>query len=277
MLLGRGSSGVVRRSQQRAGARFYLPKSSTPFKHWKRVTNPIEESQRLDLVAGRYDPSDPATEFDFYLKRLQAKAIGGWLLGERVLEMGCATGELASLVAEGASVYEIVEGSTQNIDATRARVPHAIFHHALFEDFTPSTPFSDILLVCALEHVIDPRDVLARASRWLQPGGRMHVVVPNANSFHRHVGTAMGILERTTDLSDSDLRIGHRRVYDIDSLLSDFRKAGLQPLHWQGIFLKVLSNKQMLDWDWSLIQALDEVARLVPGHAAELYVVAVAG
>jgi hypothetical protein len=29
----------------------------------------------------------------------------------------------------------------------------------------------------------------------------------------------------------------------------------------------------MLGWDWDLIQAIDGVAHLVPGHSAELYVV----
>ena len=232
------------------------------------------EEARLDHVAGRYDPSDPATEFDYYLKRLQAKAIRTWLRGGRVLELGCATGELTSLLVDAADDYHVVEGSARNIEVAEKRVPAATFHHSLFETFKPDAPFSDVLIVCALEHVEDPVEILELARGWLEPGGRIHVVVPNADSLHRHVGVAMGILGRTTDLSDSDVRIGHRRVYDVAALLADVRRAGLSPLHWQGIFLKVISNAQMLGWDWSLIHALDEVSQRFPAHASELYVIA---
>lgn len=240
------------------------------------TTPPASESEesRLDHVAGQYDPSDPASEFDYYLKRLQAKAIRTWLRGGRVLELGCATGELSSLLVDAAEDYDVVEGSARNIEVAAARVPGARFHHSLFETFTPEEPYSDVLIVCALEHVEDPVEILQLASGWLEPGGRIHVVVPNADSLHRHVGVAMGILGRTTDLSDSDVRIGHRRVYDIASLLDDVGKAGLAPLHWQGIFLKVISNAQMLGWDWALIHALDDVSQRFPADASELYVIA---
>lgn len=233
-----------------------------------------QETERLDDVAGRYDPSNPAEEFDYYLKRLQVKAIRTWLRGDRVLEMGCATGELTSLLAGEVGDYHVVEGSARNIEVAESRVPAVTYHHALFEDFAPETPYTDVLLVCALEHVDEPVDILRSSAEWLEPGGRMHIIVPNAESFHRHVGVAMGILEAVTDLSESDVRIGHRRVYDITSLLADVRDAGLVSAQWQGIFLKVISNRQMLGWDSALIDALDEVARRFPANASELYVIA---
>jgi hypothetical protein len=51
-------------------------------------------------------------------------------------------------------------------------------------------------------------------------------------------------------------------------------RAGLRTVHWEGIFLKMLANRQMLGWDWELIAAMDRVGKRFPMHCAELYLVA---
>jgi trans-aconitate methyltransferase len=233
------------------------------------------DNERLDEIAARYDPSRPDLEFDYFLKRLHREVVGPWLRGERVLEMGCATGELTSLLAPLAKEYHVVEGSARNIDAARRRVPDVTFFHSLWEEFRPTTTYSDIVLCNALEHARDPVPLLANVREWLDVGGRIHVVVPNSESIHRHVGVAMGMLASTTSLSEADVRIGHYRVYSIDTLLKDVNASGFVSQHWQGIFFKVLSNPQMLGWDWELIHALHQVGQRFPAHCAELYVNAV--
>ena len=230
------------------------------------------ETERLDRIAATYDPSNPDEEFDYFLKRLHREVVGPWLLGARVLEMGCSTGELTSLLSPLAKEYHVVEGSQKNIDVAKRRVPTGTYFHSLWEDFTPNTEYSDIVLSNALEHAREPVPLLERLRDWLGADGRIHIVVPNSESLHRHVGVAMGMLESSTALSESDLRIGHYRVYSIETLLADVRAAGLLPRHWQGIFLKVLSNRQMLGWNWELIHALHEVGQRLPAHCAELYV-----
>jgi trans-aconitate methyltransferase len=233
-------------------------------------------TDELETIADRYDPSDSSQEFDFHLKRVQATAIRTMLAGNTVLELGCATGELSGLVAPGIDHYEVVEGSSKNIEVSRARVPNAIFHCSLWEDFETERRYSDILIVCALEHVDEPVPLLERSARWLAPGGRIHVIVPNADSLHRMVGVEMGLIAERTAPSESDLRIGHRRVYSIETLTRDIHTAGLEVMHWEGLFLKVLANSQMLDWDPQLIQALAVVGRRFPGNCAELYAVVTA-
>jgi SAM-dependent methyltransferase len=232
------------------------------------------ESDRLETIAVDYDPSNPEEEFDYFTKRLHVEVIAPWMHRDHVLEMGCATGELTSLMTSHATRYDVVEGSARNVAVASERVPDARFFTSLWEDFEPVERYSDILLVCALEHVIDPVDILRRAAAWLRPRGRVHIVVPNADSFHRQVGVEMGILGRRDELSESDHRIGHRRVYDLDGVVADVRRAGLAPVHWQGIFLKILSNRQMLGWSWELIRALHQVGQRYPAQCAELYVAA---
>jgi len=233
-----------------------------------------DEVARLDAVAAVYDPSDPAKEFDYHTKRLHVEVMHPFIRGRHLLEMGCATGELTSLLVNHAERYDVVEGSSRNVEVTRSRVPEATYFCELWENFAPPERYSDVVLNCALEHVEDPVQTLSRARGWLEEGGVIHVVVPNADSIHRLVGVEMGIIEDRKSLSDSDVRIGHRRVYDLDGLLADLRAAGLEPVHWQGIFLKVVSNRQMLDWDPALIHALHAVGQRFPNHCAELYAVA---
>ena len=241
------------------------------------MNDPSAEIARLEAVAEVYDPSNPAEEFDYHTKRLHVEVMQPFIRGRHLLEMGCATGELTSLLVGTGARYDVVEGSSRNIDATRARVPQATYFCALWEEFSPAERYSDIVLNCALEHVEDPVSTLARAREWLDGDGVIHVVVPNADSIHRLVGVEMGILEGRRSLSESDRRIGHRRVYDLDHLISDVRAAGLQPVHWQGIFFKVVSNQQMLGWDPRLIHALHTVGQQFPSNCAELYVVAKPG
>jgi trans-aconitate methyltransferase len=230
-------------------------------------------SNRLDEIAAAYDPSNPDVEFDYYLKRLQAAALAPWLRGRQILELGCATGELSSLLAPLSDNYFVVEGSQRNIDAARSRVATATFVHSLWEDFEPEHSFTDIVACNALEHVVDPLKLLGRTRDWLAPDGRLHVIVPNGLSLHRLVGVEMGMLREPLDLSEGDRAQGHMRNYTIDSLCADMTAGSYQVVHWQGIFLKVLSNRQMLGWDWDLIRAIDRVGRRLPEHCAELYLI----
>jgi trans-aconitate methyltransferase len=229
--------------------------------------------ERLDEIAAVYDPSNPDVDFDYYFKRLQAAALRPWFRGREILELGCATGELSSLLSPESDRYYVVEGSQRNIDAARSRVPTATFVHALWEDFEPERTFTDIVACNALEHVDEPIRLLGRARSWLEPGGRLHAVVPNGLSLHRLVGVELGMLCEPLELSEGDRAQGHVRNYTIDLLRGDIRAGGYDVAHWQGIFLKVVSNRQMLGWDWDLIQALDRVGRRFPEHSAELYVV----
>jgi 2-polyprenyl-3-methyl-5-hydroxy-6-metoxy-1,4-benzoquinol methylase len=230
---------------------------------------------RLDEIAAGYDPSDPSQHFDYHLKRLQVRAMSRLLSGDRVLELGCATGELTSLLAPLAKTYDVVEGSATNVEIARARVPGARFVLSMWEDYEPAERYSDVVMCNALEHVEQPVALLERVRGWLEPGGRAHVVVPNAYSFHRLVGVEMGFQPDPVTLTAGDTAQGHARNYTPDALLADLRTGGFDVVHSEGIFLKVLANRQMLDWDPSLIAALDRVAKRVPEHAAELYAVAV--
>ncbi len=232
------------------------------------------DAATLDAIGRAYDPSNPAEQFDYWLKRLQIGCIAGRLRGEAVLELGCATGEFTTLLAPLVRTLDVVEGSAYNIEVASVRVPDARFVHSMWEEFRPEHRYSDVVMCNALEHVGAPVALLEHVATWLEPGGCLHVVVPNGLSLHRLVGVEMGMLPEPLHLSEGDIAQGHTRNYTLDTLLADVRAAGLSSVHVQPVFLKVLPNREMLDWDWSLVQALHRVAQRFPEHGAELYVVA---
>ena len=232
------------------------------------------DSERLDEIAREYDPSDRTRQFDYWLKRLQVRTMAPWLRGGRVLELGCATGELTSLLEPLVERYDVVEGSPHNVEVASARVPNAHFTLSMWEDFEPGAEYSDIVMCNALEHAQDPHALLVRVRAWLGAQGRIHVVVPNGHSLHRLVGVELGFLPEPLPLTEGDRAQGHLRNYTVDTLVAEVRGAGLQVTNLQPVFLKLLSNPQMLSWDSDLIDAIHTVAQRFPEHGAEIYAVA---
>jgi SAM-dependent methyltransferase len=144
--------------------------------------------------------------------------------------------------------YVIVEGSAAAIEALRAarELPPVVeVVHGFFEDFTPTGPVDAVEMGFVLEHVEDPALVLARFARFVRPGGRVVVVVPNARALHRVVGHEAGLLDDVHRLSAEDLRLGHRRYFDLTSLTRLVLDAGLRIVTVEGVFLKPLPTAQL--------------------------------
>ncbi len=234
-----------------------------------------DRTKQLDEIARGYDPSNPSEQFDYWLKRLQVETVADRIHGGSAIELGCATGELTALLAPLFRRYTVVEGSAHNIGAAQQRCPSVEFVHSLWEDFRPTDgAVTDAILFNAVEHVERPIELLRLVASWLEPGGLVHIVVPNGQSLHRLIGVEMGLQPDPLSLTAGDLAQGHVRNYTLDGIRADVVSAGLRVVEWRGIFLKVLANRQMLAWEWPLIHALHAVVQRVPEHAAELYVCA---
>lgn len=232
-----------------------------------------EKISELDRIAVGYDPSNPAEFFDYWFKRFEAEAVAPWLAGRTILELGGATGESAVLISPHADRYVIVEGSPVNCDVIRRRLPHVDVLESFWEDYKPGELFSDIVLFETLEHYSNPVSLLERCREWLSPGGRIHVSVPNGESLHRRVAVHMGMQPTPVHLNEGDRLQGHLRNYTIGTLRADIESAGLRPVHERGLFLKVVPNRMMLEWDESLLRGINALAADRISDAAELFVV----
>jgi 2-polyprenyl-3-methyl-5-hydroxy-6-metoxy-1,4-benzoquinol methylase len=197
--------------------------------------------------------------------------------GRSCLELGCADGRGVDFLIERFDEVTAVDGSPKLVEALRARTtsPKLTVLCSLFEDLVLDRRFDTVLLGHILEHVDDPRRVIEVALRHLADGGVLIADVPNADSLHRHVGVAMGLLARVTDLNEADVRIGHQRVYTPERFRAEFTALGLRIIEEGGFFMKPLSNAQMEAMlTPEQLDAFFRVGRQFPALAAEIYVVA---
>jgi 2-polyprenyl-3-methyl-5-hydroxy-6-metoxy-1,4-benzoquinol methylase len=212
------------------------------------VTEP--EQVRLDRVADWYT----ARGFEGRMVRASAAAVLAHSAGRSALEVGAAEGNVTAQLATRFERIVVVEPADVYADAVLARgLPGVDVVRTLVEDFRTDERFDTVVLSHVLEHVDSPGDVLRSCASLLAPGGRLVVVVPNAGSLHRRLGVRMGMLDDVHELTPADLAIGHRRVYDPQTLQADLRAAGLAVEHFEGHFCKPLANSQ--------IDALSEAAQ----------------
>lgn len=229
------------------------------------------ERARLDEVAQWYDSRKGLNR---EVIKQAARCVLARARGGRALELGCAMGVMTEELVGRFSELDIVEGS--EVYAAKARTlapPSGRVHHCLFEEFRPGREYDTIVMSWILEHIGAPQELLERARGWLAPQGEIHIVVPNAESLHRRVGLSMGLLHRLDQLNETDLAVGHRRVYTWDRLANEVASAGLGLVRMDGILLKPLPSALMEPWPPQLRAAFFELSSLAPRLCSEIYAV----
>lgn len=192
-----------------------------------------------------------------------------------ILELGPAEGIGTKLLLKRFSDVTIVEGASCFCNQLKQKYPDINIINCLFEDYEPERKFNNIILGHVLEHVENPVALLKRIKSWLNDDGRILCAVPNSESIHRQAAVHMGLLKHTNELNEADIHHGHRRVYNIESLIDDFSKAGLKISKSGGYWLKPISNKQIEDsWNIEMLDAFMKLGEKYPYIAAEIYVVA---
>lgn len=126
------------------------------------------------------------------IRRLRERALDRLEIapGTRVLELGCGTGGITTmLLARGADVLAI-DGSGAMLARARRRAPRARFAWARIETFDPAERFDLVLCAFVLHELArEPRThALVTAARALAPGGTLAILdhaVPSAPGFAR--------------------------------------------------------------------------------------------
>ena len=196
---------------------------------------------------------------------------------ENILELGPAEGVMTEILYPHFSDYTVVDGAKIFVDDLKKRYPDIHAYTSLFENFDAGDKkFHNIVLGHVLEHVENPVEILKKCKEWLpKTGGSIVAAVPNANSLHRQAAVLMGLLGSTKQLNETDKLIGHRRVYDLNTLQEDFIKAGLKIICSGGYWLKPVSNAQIeRDWNREMIDAFLKLGEKYPDIAGEIYIVA---
>jgi 2-polyprenyl-3-methyl-5-hydroxy-6-metoxy-1,4-benzoquinol methylase len=114
-------------------------------------------------------------------RRLEENGLS--LAGEKILDVGCFTGEFLELLQlQGADVYG-VELQRQAAQIANSKLPGKIFEMNVDQAVFPKMQFNIITLLGVLEHVADPVGLLRRSFELLYPGGWLMIQTPNSTSF----------------------------------------------------------------------------------------------
>jgi trans-aconitate methyltransferase len=221
---------------------------------------------------------DPDTDFDRHFTRLTAQRIRRWFRpGDRVLELGCATGLMTSIMAERDVTIDAVERVEAYLERARAReLPNATFLDADVMTVQPPGPYHHVVAAHIVNELPDPVGFLRRFHDFLAPGGLVHTTVTNPGSVHRLVAMEMGLIERPDALSDRGSRLATKEIFDQEGFEALAREAGLTCIHREPVLLKPLTNAQLAVLPDEVIDGLDAVAWRFPEHGGLNYSIFVA-
>jgi 2-polyprenyl-3-methyl-5-hydroxy-6-metoxy-1,4-benzoquinol methylase len=176
------------------------------------------------------------------------------------LELGLGHGYTTNIFAQRFGNHIVLEGSGAVIENFKKKYPKCPVKiiETYFEEFNSDEQFDVIIMGFILEHVDDPIQILKHFKKYLNPGGKMFVAVPNAEGLNRRLGHLAGLLPDMQVLSEHDFILGHKRYYTVKTLTEDARTSGYEIERMEGIYLKPFTTKQMmsLNFDKKIIDSL---------------------
>jgi trans-aconitate methyltransferase len=92
--------------------------------------------------------------------------------GERILDLGCGSGQLTAKIAETGAQVTGLDRSAEMIAGARHNFPGMTFEIADASNFTVDTPLDAVFSNAALHWVTDANGAAASVARALRPGGR---------------------------------------------------------------------------------------------------------
>lgn len=213
--------------------------------------------------------------YDKY-KKHRFLALKPFFTGKSVLEIGPAEGDMTAKLLEcfdDISVIEGSEGFAKNLRNT-FKTDKLTIYSGLVEDTHINRKFDTVILSHILEHFDSPSILLKKVKTFLDEKGILLVIVPNANSLHRHMGVILKLLDELHSLNEVDIKIGHKRVYDFISLEKEVTNAGFSIIERGGILIKILSNLQMVEhFSEEILEAFFKLGNVFPEIACEIFVV----
>jgi 2-polyprenyl-3-methyl-5-hydroxy-6-metoxy-1,4-benzoquinol methylase len=160
--------------------------------------NPQPTDERLDAIYGNdyYEPwGHESADVVREMKQLTMAPIldaCGLVAGERVLDAGCANGDLVAMAAERGLRAFGLDLNAAAIDRARSSVPDAQFAVGTLGDRPfPDEAFEAVVMVDFIEHVRRPEHELEEVAQRLTPGGRLVLSTPRVDSRLRRLSGAV--------------------------------------------------------------------------------------
>lgn len=219
------------------------------------MRNPLDKYVRAYEGALQYD-FDNELLLTWYPRRILECTENA----KSILELGLGHGYTTSIFSKVFKRHVVLEGSPAIIANFRRKFPDCSpeIVETYFEEYVGNEIFDVIVMGFILEHVDNPIDILSHFRKYLAPGGKVFVSVPNAEVLNRRIGKLMGLLPNLQSLSENDHILGHKRYYTVKTLTDHVKSAGYEIVRMEGIYLKPLTSSQMtsLKLDKSVFAAL---------------------
>lgn len=218
---------------------------------------------------------DPDQDFDSWYTRATGAAIASRLRpGQRLLELGCATGLMTvSFVGAGAQVVGIDRSEAYLARARSRELAGATFVQGDVDTFDDGSPFDEVVATNLIHELPDPHRFLRRCRERLVEGGRLHLSLQNPRSIHRLVAFEMGLIDSLLEISARGREYSTLRLYDGDELAAMGEAAGFTVLEQEGVMLKPLPNDRMAALPDEILAGFVAVSRHFPRHCAMNYLV----
>ena len=187
---------------------------------------------------------DNLIQLKWYPERIVSFSAGA----DSLLELGLGHGITADVFGRHFKRHVVIDASPAVISNFRQRYPESQVEivESYFEKFDTNERFDVIVFGYILEHVDNPVQILKHFRKFLAPGGRMFVTVPNAEVLNRRLGHLAGMLADMQEMSEHDLLLGHKRYFTVASLRKDVEESGYKIKRMEGIYLKLLTTSQMV-------------------------------
>jgi SAM-dependent methyltransferase len=203
----------------------------------------VERNYKLEYLSG----SNVKYYFnaDVRIREAILRRVQGYLnRSHTCLEIGAYKGYMTKLISEFFNVIDVIEPVDDFNESLRTiKAVRSIFNTSL--EKMELKQYDAIFLVNTLEHIDHRIQALSKIRSMLSPNGFFICAVPNAYALSRQIARSMGLLTHLTEVTTTELMMGHRVTYTPDSFRMDCESAGFK-VHWAGgDLLKPLSNAQL--------------------------------
>jgi len=204
------------------------------------------EKEFLERIYKTYDDRSP---YERFMREYIIKSIKPFLDKKKEgLEFGCSDGFMSKLIIDELKSLDIVDGTQKALDDAKKQIggnTSVKYHCSLFETFYSEKKYDVIFASYILEHVLNPEEILVKLKSLLKLNGIIVIVVPNSRALSRQISLNMGIIKDLKDLTENDIKHGHRRVFDRKSLNVMLKENNFKNIYEGGLILKLLADFQM--------------------------------
>lgn len=237
---------------------------------WEKMRARVEEA------GGRYYYTDLQTGIDNRTKQFLIDRCEPYVRPGHAIELGYMDGVWTEMLLRKGCTVDIVEGAQSHATSARERFggeSRVRIFHSLFQEFKPDRPCDSMLMTGVIKHIPDPLEFLKVARTWLKPDGVAIAATPNNRSFHRRMGTYMGLEPAPGDLNSRDREVMNYATYDRYTWRKLLMAAGFRVDVLRGCFLKPLSSEQMKDWSDEVLRGLLAMGDELEDYSWYLYAV----